>query len=469
MSNLIIEPDENEAVNFFNFAPRLDWQKELVKDVKIDWDYTQGTHTGLCSGTIGSGKSLVAAHLATDHVLTYPGSRILIGRKALPDLKDTIYTEILEHLICPYLVEGKDYWTNETRAKITFKNGSEIIGRSWSDRRYKKLGSLKLSAAIVEEAAENDPKDEQALDFIKMRIGRLPHIPVRWLLLLTNPDSPSHFLYKRYMVKKPPLSKVYYSFLKNNPYLDDKYEEGLKNDMDPKLARRMLNGEWIDIRGETIYEMYEPDQQFKDYRYKVDPRHPIHLCWDFNIGEGKPMSMCLFQYIDDVFHIFNEVIMHGMRTGDTCKELAHKGLLDYDCTYIIQGDASGRHNDTRSNNTDYDIINDFLSNYLVKDGSSHRYLNVDDQVPLSNPPVRDRHNMVNSYLCNALGMRRLYVYKDAETVDEGLRLTKLKENGNYIEDDGPNCPYQHVTTALGYGICSVLDNKNTDGTQLLQR
>ena len=154
------------APSFFDFVPELPWQKELTYDVLCGNDYSLGTHTHFCSGTVGSGKSLIAAHLAIHHCLTYKQARILIGRKALPDLKDTLYTEIVEHLQSDNLKEGKDYFLNETRAKIRFRNGSEIIGRSWSDRKYKKLGSLKLSGAIIEECAENDDDDEKALEFM---------------------------------------------------------------------------------------------------------------------------------------------------------------------------------------------------------------------------------------------------------------------------------------------------------------
>ena len=51
-------------------------------------------------------------------------------------------------------------------------------------------------------------------------------------------------------------------------------------------------------------------------------------------------------------------------------------------------------------------------------------------------------------------MRKLFVYKDAPTVDEGLRLTKLKSGAQYLEDD--NNHYQHISSALGYAICGVL-------------
>ena len=41
-----------------------------------------------------------------------------------------------------------------------------------------------------------------------------------------------------------------------------------------------------------------------------------------------------------------------------------------------------------------------------------------------------------------------------------MKLTKLKENSSYIEDDSPACPWQHVTTALGYAVYALTISKN---------
>ena len=185
----------NSDPSFFNFVPELKWQKELIKDFEINCDYSKGFHTFFCSGTIGSGKSLMAAHLIVKHCLEFKNATVLIARKAMPDLKDTLFSEILTQLDDDNLRDGIDYFTNETRAQIKFRNGSLIIGKSWADRKYKKLGSLKLSAAVIEEAAENDEDDKRAFEFIEMRMARQPWIKKNWMMILTNPDSQSHFIY----------------------------------------------------------------------------------------------------------------------------------------------------------------------------------------------------------------------------------------------------------------------------------
>jgi hypothetical protein len=352
------------------------------------------------------------------------------------------------------MVEGKHYYKHDGSAFIKFKNGSQIISRSWADRKYSKVRSLELSGAAIEELTEND--EQNFYNEIKMRVGRLPHIKNNFIICASNPGPPSHWAYKYFIEpneqgRDHPTKHVYYSLTTDNPYLPKSYINQLKKDLDPKLAKRMLYGEWIEIADEVIYYAYDKEHNFVNKTYEINPKYPVYISWDFNIGEGKPLSLCLFQYIDDTFHFFSEVVVDGMRTLDSLDELHSKGLLKDSLTYYITGDASGKHKDTRSTRSDYEIIRKYFAN------SPYTF---EMRTFPSNPPIRTRHNLVNSYCLNASGQRRLFVYSQAKTCDEGLRLTALKKGANIIEDDSKR--YQHVTTAIGYGIhaAKLFESKN---------
>lgn len=425
------------------FDPRhIPMQERVIHDIE-NFDYSLGTHEVLLSGSVGSAKSIVLANIVVRHCLENTRARVLIGRRALPDLKATLYTKILEHMES---VPKQYYDHQDSTAHIDFSNKSEIVARSWADKRYSKIRSLELSLAAIEELSENYDDDEQGYIETTMRVGRLPHIQRPLVISASNPDEPDHWVYKRFIEpnlggNKHPTRHVYFSRTEDNKFLPRSYIEGLKKNLDPMMALRMLEGLWISIRGEVVYYGYDRNVQFKERRYEINKAHPIILAWDFNIGDGKPMSMACMQYIDDTFHIFDEVIIQGSRTADTIEELEGKGLLSKDCKYIVCGDASGKHRDTRSSHSDYDIIRKELSNR----GLSFAY-----HVPLANPPVRTRHNRVNAYCKNMNGDVRIFIYQDAKTCDEALRLTKLKSGASYIEDDSK--AYQHVGTAIGYAI-----------------
>lgn len=428
------------------FNPQvIPWQWQAIKAWN-NFDYSKGTHEIMYSGSVGSAKSILAAHQAIVHCLQNPKARVLLGRKALPDLKATIYQKITEH-IEPCLREGIDYYTNTSTAFVKFKNGSEIISRSWSDRKYKKVRSLELSGAIIEEASENEDDEKEIYTEIKMRLGRLPHIKQNFIICCTNPDSPSHWLYKYFIESNSPTRHVFYSITTDNPFLPPQYINQLKEDLDPKMAERMIYGKWIEIAAETIYHAYKKENNFRNKSFTIMPGFPVSICFDFNIGLGKPMSACAFQFINGTFHIFQEWIVEGANTSQMCDEIAASGILEEGKRFHIHGDATGKARSTKSIHSDYDIITKFFSNYKL--GSLDWKMNV----PNSNPPIRKRHNIVNSYCENALGQHRMIVYKDCPTLDEGLRLVSFKKGGQLIEDDSKS--YQHVTTALGYGMVWV--------------
>jgi hypothetical protein len=449
--------------SFSDFDPSvIPYQDQVVDDVLCQYDYSLGVHEILLSGSVGSAKSILMAHLAVRHCLENPGAIVIVGRNAMPDLKRTIFKTIVDHLAGSF-VRGRDYWIKENTAEITLSNTSMIISTSWADRDYKKVRSINASMAIFEELTENDEGDKQAYIEIKFRVGRIPHIKQNYIISATNPDSPAHWAYDYFELQKDegqlataqdrsPTKHVYYSVTTDNPFLPRWYVEQLKRDLDPKMAQRMIYGRWIDIQSEGVYHAYDRSTNYVDADYVVDPAHPIICTWDFNIGEGKPLSVAVGQYIKsrDEFHWFGEVVVEGMRTLDSCDELAGRGYLDHPTSYIIAGDASGKHKDTRNKKSDYEIIESFFSNYITASGQKLRF---EKQVSLANPPVRTRHNTVNAYCRNEAGETRFFVYKGAPTVDKGMRLTALKSGGQYLEDDSK--PYQHITTAVGYAVVTV--------------
>lgn len=419
-----------------SFNPNLiPWQIENIKYIN-KFDYSLGINEMMYSGSIGSAKSIQAVHVLVRHLLENKGSRALVVRRALKDLKRTFWQLLLKHLSDnPELI--KSY--NKTDMKITFINGSECIGDSYDDYNLEKFRSLELSMAVIEEASESE---RDLYDAIRMRIGRVAGIAKNIMLVLTNPSSPSHYLYEYFMEKPSVNRKVFYSITSQNPFLPAWYIENLKRDLDPKMARRMLFGEWIEIKKDVVYYNYEDERNFKrDIEYVIDPRYSVDVMHDFNISSGKPMSSCIGQYINGVFHVFKVFHIEGVRTEDIVDE-----MMPYLATarvVNIYGDASGKNNDTRSKTSDYDIILKTLGRL------SQRPI-IEMKVPKANPPLRRRHNTMNACFFNENKQIRFYLYKGCEWLSKGLRLTQFKESANLIEDD--SLPEQHATTAVGYWV-----------------
>jgi len=433
-------------------------QGAVINLIRADWDYSKGTPEILLTGSYGSSKSVLLAHLAVTHCFLQPYSRVCICRRALPDLKRTIFQEILEH-ISEDLVEGKDYKVNHSTAMIKFRNGSEIISMSWADKRYKKGRSLRLSMLVIEELTENDEQDFEAFKTLKARVRRLPGIKENVVICATNPDDPESIWYKYFIASQPhPTRFVFYSKTEDNPFIDPIYIEQLKKDLDPISIRRYLYGEWVSLQNNGIYYCYNSSVHFlKDKEYQFNTMLPIDISWDFNIGENKPLSIIVGQYDPslETFHVERSICIESASTHLMLDELQSRGYFDLGAKIRIYGDATGQARSTNSLHSNYEIIKNYLSNYTDSQG---RRVTFEMKVPRSNPPIRTRHNVVNSYFENGKGQARCFLYKYATKLDEGLRLTKLKKGGDYVEDDSKD--YQHVTTSLGYWMVHIHNTKN---------
>jgi len=444
--------------SFFEFNPKkIPYQYRVIHDVETKFNYNLGPHYLLLSGSVGSAKSALMAWLIIRHCTQFTGACALIGRKAMPDLKDTIFQKILEMLDNSF-VEDVDYVVNLTETSIKFSNGSEIISRSWHDKKYTKFRSLELSFMAIEELTENDKKDWRFFNECIARLGRRPHVPQNIFIAATNPDSPDHPAHKffiqgatrsGYTAHKGDTIHTYFSLTEHNPFLPKWYIEGLKEKYDAKLIRRMLYGEWLHIHTDVIFHQYDPEIHYRLENTKPDVELPLRLTFDFNIRKGKPMSSALAQYNPRArsYIFIDEVAVEGARTLDACEEWAGKGYFDlpHNPEIIIHGDATGTKGDSRGVVSDYDIIEKYLANYRRKDRKPINYV---IQLPSRNPPLRERHNTANGLLRNAKGLVRVFIDKRCKMVNEGFTNTRLKENAGYLEDE--TTEGQDISTAVTY-------------------
>ena len=429
--------------NLKEFDPyKIKWQGEAIKLIRRDYDYSLGPLELLLSGSIGSAKSLFMAHVAITHCLFNRGAELIVGRMAMPHLKQTILQLILDHL------DDIPHSVNLTSGVITFKhNNSKVIPMSWQDQKFKKFRSYTPTAAIIEELTENPTSD--AYKELRMRLGRRSDVKECFLIMATNPDSPSHWAYEDIIQKVGATRKVIYSKTSDNPFLPDTYVTTLRETMSEKECKRMIDGEWLDLVQEVIYYAYTKELNFRNYLYQIKTGLPLDLMFDFNIGAGKPMSAGCGQY-DGSYHCFKDFVIHGARTADIVDEINESGVLKGINHIRIFGDASGRNKDTRSTASDFDIIKKGLSNSTTA--------TIEMCVPLANPPLRERHNFANSQFKNGNGRANVFVYQDANVTDKGFRLSKLKKNGQYIEDDSDE--WQHITTARAYWFHKIYKDRN---------
>lgn len=442
------------GLNYYSFDARvIKWQWQALKLV-YNLDYSLGVHDIAFCGIVGSAKTTLAAWLALDHCCKFKDAIFFIGRRSHYDLLETSYAEICE-LVYNTWGERSEKWMRSSTCSINFPWGARIVGGTWGDGRYEKYKSKKFSGAWLEEPTENSAEEYQGfLNIFRPRVGRVSYknsdVNENFILYSFNAFDPEHPIYTEFYENRSETTHLIESKERDNPFLHERYYDNLLKKLDPLNVRRQVFGEWLTSNTNSIYHAYNEEKHFKNTSYIVNKAYPVHISWDFNIGDGKPLSLVFFQYIKDHFYFFDEIIIEGIRTQESCEEIDSRGYFNHNLKFVLHGDATGRSRDTRSKLSDWLIIKDYFDKHYKKP----KY---EIKVPNINPPIRKRHNTVNSYMQNGLNENRITLYAKCRTLDKGFKLTAFKKNSS-IEDDSK--AYQHCTTSAGYGICSCLNTEN---------
>lgn len=172
--------------------------RPTVKQFKaLEYLWDDSTNEVLYGGSVSSGKSRIACYWLILSALKYPGTRYLLGRARLLNLKRTTLKTFLD--IANEWKINDLFNLNRQDNTITFKNGSEIILMDLfsypSDPEFVKLGSLEITAAIIDEAGE---VSEKAYKILKTRLRyKLTEYNLKpKLFICSNPSK--NWLYKTF-------------------------------------------------------------------------------------------------------------------------------------------------------------------------------------------------------------------------------------------------------------------------------
>lgn len=263
------------------------------------------------------------------------------------------------------------------------------------------------------------------------------------ILFTTTLDEPGSWMHSMFVEQyDPELMDVFYATTFENRHLPEGYIQSLKRMYPARLYDRMVLSKWVALSAHVIYHSFDRAKHLMA-EVAFAPELPLLWSHDFNLAPGKPMSSVLAQLRRGLhgmeLHVFDEIVMETADTNHVIAEMKARPWHEQArAGIIVYGDASGRARDTRSGMTDYSL--------LATAGFAQQ------KVPKSNPPVRDRHNLVNCLLCDAEGRVRLKIHPRCETLIRGLERAALKQGAQYVEDD--SLFEQHVTTALGYLCCA---------------
>lgn len=200
-------------------------------------------------GSAGGGKSWLGCAWLLFSCLAYPGTRWLMGRKELVNLKRTTLVTFFK-VCAAYGVEPERQFSyNQQTNVVRFANGSEILlfdlSTSPQDPEYTRLGGLELTGAFIDESNEIA---EKAVTIVKTRVGRQynERYGLKPKLLETFNPNKGHVYLRYYKPWKegrlPPNRRFIQALVTDNPHADPAYVEQLRSIEDETTRQRLLYG-----------------------------------------------------------------------------------------------------------------------------------------------------------------------------------------------------------------------------------
>jgi phage terminase large subunit len=212
----------------------------------------------LLTGSAGGGKSRAALEKVNGFMLKYPNATGLMLRKA---------REYAGKSLVPMMrrtVTGNDPQIAmlKSDSQFVYPNGSVLYwGGMKNDEQREALRSIggdgSVDIIFIEEATAFSEDDFNEL-LARLR-GKAA--PWRQIILATNPDAPSHWIYKRLILGGG--ATVYTSSAADNPANPPDYLETLAS-LTGVLGLRLRDGKWVQAEG-AVYDDFDPKIHAVDY------------------------------------------------------------------------------------------------------------------------------------------------------------------------------------------------------------
>ena len=272
---------------------------KLTKKQSTSWEYLNDNVTTqiLYGGGAGSAKTFLGTLWISSMCLQYPGTRYLIGRSVLTQLRLTTLRTLLEVLKLMGLQSGKHYNYNQQTNIISFNNESEILLKDLafnpSDPEYDSLGSLEITSAFLDEGTQIPHK---AYNIVRSRLRfKLDEYNLTGKVLVTcNPQSSGWVkstFYQPYIEEslKDDI-KVVLGTAYDNPHLPKQYIETLKS-LPEQQRRRLLENDWN--YSSSINDIFDYDSISQSiYRFTPNVNDKKYISLDVaRLGNDKSVAV----------------------------------------------------------------------------------------------------------------------------------------------------------------------------------
>lgn len=309
--------------------------------------------------------------------------------------------------------------TNETELTIQLVNGSTISLKGADN--YDSLRGVGLDFIVLDEFADIAPDAwyETLRPTLSDKQGRA--------LFIGTPKGIGNWAYEIYQNSLDDENWRSYTFTTvDGGNVKPEEIESAKRDLDERTFRQEYLATFETFSGRIYYSF---DRQANVRKYIQEVPDTIYVGLDFNID---PMSAVVAVRISDTLHVIDEVRMFSSNTQEMCEEL--KQRFPKQKIWVYPDPAGNQRKTSAGGHTDITILRN--AGFVVK-------------APHSHTPVRDRINAVNSRLCDAIGIRKLFIDPKCKYTIEGLERQTYKEGTSQPDKESG---YDHMNDALGYMV-----------------
>lgn len=257
----------------------------------------------LWEGSIRSGKTIASLLAFLEAVATAPahGEVVVVGRT-----RDSISRNVFGPLQDPGIFgpfAAHVRYTNGAATGVILGRQVHVIGAN-DAKAEPKIRGLTACLAYVDEATVIPER------FFRQTLGRLSTTGAR-MLATTNPDSPSHWLRRDFILRAHELDmRVFHFTLDDNLTLDPDYVASLKREFTGLWYRRFILGHWVQAEG-AVFDMFDPGRHV--VTGPLEARRLVHHAAGVDYGTRNPFAALMLAQRPDGRLVLTREYRHDPR------------------------------------------------------------------------------------------------------------------------------------------------------------
>ncbi len=393
----------------------------------------------LCVAGIGSGKTQAGVRWCFKQMYEQPGAVGFIGAPSMDQLHKVCvpaFTELMNQIGLPYVcgkappadwggTRFEDHHNVISVRLPGYWRACQLFIGTMDDpeaHRGKSFGWAWLD--------ESRDMKELAYDVVLARLRGQPQGTVYRTLNTSTPNG-FNWLYGRFIAEEKPGQAIIRMATSENCFLPEGFIERLRAQYTERFARQELDAEFLNMAAGQAYYAFNRDKHISPVSVKLD--QPMFYAMDWNVS---PLCACYGQGDKLKAGVLGEIYIVGSgRTADAADEFVRRTQGHQNKRVIIYGDMSGANRDTRSNTTDYDI----LQSVFQKAGWA-----TEIRRNFANPSLIDSVETVN----NCLEKGNLSIDPSCKKLVADLEQVCWQEGSRVL--DKKNADLTHVSDALRY-------------------